>query len=290
MADETKIIRIACGTNAQWADEVRSRKSGELGYNITTKEIKIGDGETPFMELKALLTGDNAIAQLEAIINAANGIAGLGSDAKVPEANLPVKFFIGELYFQLVIRSGFVWANGQVLSGVTANYPLLKAWLKDTGASGGAFLRKTLAEWNAEWNDAKWNAPDTGDAATRVGMSPYYVLDESADTIKVPDLRGAYQAAAGFGGQANGKTLADAIREIYGSALLSISGGYAHVSGLTGAFYTDTATTTIGSSYGSGSANKYKLFFSAGNQVPTDTAVHPRSVTEYLCIYAGAPA
>jgi hypothetical protein len=199
------------------------------------------------------------------------------------------KFFIGELYFQLVIRSGFVWANGQVLEDVTANYPLLKAWLKDTSSSGGAFLRKTLAEWNAEWNDAKWNAPDEGDAATRAGMSPYYVLDESGDTIKVPDLRGAYQAAAGFDGQANGTALADAIRNITGGYVMTTSYGHIRVQSTKGAFATG-GTGAVSTSPGQSGTYPVSPDFSAARVVPTDTVVHPRSVTEYLCIYAGAPA
>jgi hypothetical protein len=210
----------------------------------------------------------------------------------IPADKLPAgmaKFFIGELTHLLVIRPGFVWANGPTLQNVSDNYPLLKAWLLDTGPYGGAAFRKTLTEWNAEWNDAKWNAPDS--AGARAGMSPFYVLDESADTIKVSDLRGAYQAAAGFNGQTSGQTLRDAIRNITGTmdtrnnTGLMITGTQAGV--VTGAFYKtaqkpNTFTTT------GVAAND--LGIDTSLVVPTDIVNHPRSIAGYLCLYAGAPA
>ena len=138
MADETRIIQINTGTTAQWNSQVRAMKIGEFGYNKETQEVKIGDGASSFANLKALLTGANALSQLAAVINAANGLAGLDASGKIRTANLPTipadklptipeaklpadtgKFFVGELYFQLVIRAGFVWANGQTLSGVS---------------------------------------------------------------------------------------------------------------------------------------------------------------------------
>jgi hypothetical protein len=291
MADETRLIQIAYGTASQWENEVRPRAVGEFGYNTDTKEIKIGDGNTAFMELKPLLSGDNAIEQLQAILNTANGIAGLDGNGRVSEANLPVKFFIGEYYHQLIFRPGFVWANGQVLADVSENYPLLKAWLKDMGPYGGAAFRKTLTEWNAEWNDPKWNAPDTSGA--RAGMSPFYVLDESADTIKVPDLRGAYQAAAGFNGQTSGMTLADAIRAIK-TANAGFTAQYSKsFSDSAGAPFANGkqwstimwATQTADGNWGTGYVS-----FDSSSVVPTDTVNHPRSIADYLCLYAGAAA
>ena len=204
------------------------------------------------------------------------------------DENLPAdtsKFFIGELQYQLVIRPGFVWANGQVLTDVTASYPKLKAWLKDTGPYGGAFLRKTLDEWNTEWNDTKWNAPDT--EGTRPGMSPFYVLDESEDTIKVPDLRGAYQAAAGFDGQESGMTLADATRQI--------RGGFGELgnTGATdnGAIVVDSISGIPNLTFTSGTSNLAWIWrrVDSSRVVPVAKTNRPRSIVSYLCLYAGAP-
>jgi hypothetical protein len=214
----------------------------------------------------------------------------------IPEEHLPgdtAKLFIGEYYFQQVVRPGFVWASGQVLTDISAAYPKLKEWLLNTGPYGGAFLLRTLSEWNAEWNNAKWNTPDT--SGTRAGMSPYYVLDESADTIKVPDLRGAYQAAAGFNGWESGKTLVDAIRRLYTNAndyyanfpigtsdQLVASKPYfvrGRVSGK--AIATANSTTNW---------EQTLLGFDSGISVPYDIVNHPRSIVSHLCLYAGAPA
>ena len=90
------------------------------------------------------------------------------------------------------------------------------AWLKDSGTYGGAWLWKSLAEWNETWNLPGWNEPDTGSDAVRAGMCQFYVLDESANTIKMPDLRGAFQGAAGFEEQPVGTIYADTMRNING--------------------------------------------------------------------------
>ena len=260
---------------------------GEFGYNNDTKELKIGDGTTSFANLKAFLTGDNAISQIQAIINAANGIAGLDGNAKVPEANLPVKFFIGEYYYLQVIREGFVWANGGLLENVSTEYPMLKAWFLDTGTYGGAQFRKTQTQWDAEHDDSKWNAPDT--SGTREGMSPFYVYDAAADTIRVPDLRGAHQEAAGFDGQPAGRTLVDAIRDIVGWLKITAQNASLRHAG-EGAFAA-SGIESVGSFTVTGSSNQVRsLLFSAGNVVSTALVNRPRSYTSYLCLYAGAPA
>ena len=283
MADETRIIQVNTGTTAQWNNQVRPLAVGEFGYNNDTKELKIGDGTTSFANLKAFLTGDNAISQIQAIINAANGIAGLDGNAKVPEANLPVKFFIGEYYYLQVIREGFVWANGGLLENVSTEYPMLKAWLLDTGTYGGAQFRKTQTQWDAEHDDSKWNAPDT--SGTREGMSPFYVYDAAADTIRVPDLRGAHQEAAGFDGQPAGRTLVDAIRDIAGT-IQEHFGGHMNQ---TGAF--ESIGTITGITGGSTTNTRsYGSRVKASRVVPTALVNRPRSYTSYLCLYAGAPA
>jgi hypothetical protein len=211
-------------------------------------------------------------------------LSGVGSTETEKKVTITAAY-IGELYHMLVIRPGFVWANGQVLTGATANYPLLKAWLKDTGQYGGAWLRKTLDEWNAEWNDAKWNAPDT--TGNRAGMSPFYVLDEGEDTIKVPDLRGAYLAAAGFSGQTSGMTLNDAIRNITGAFVsLGTTSAANH-----GVIHIDITPATD-AMFASGQSSLAWLWntLRADYNVPTALTNRPRSIASYLCLYAAGPA
>jgi hypothetical protein len=196
------------------------------------------------------------------------------------------QFFVGELYFQLAIRPGFVWANGQVLSNVSVNYPKLKAWLLDTSAQGGSFLRKTLTEWNAEWNSTKWNAPA---ASGRNGMSPFYVLDESANSIKVPDLRGAYQAAAGFNGADSGKTLADAIRNITGKLDWSLAGDTV-TNDTTSALYWYHPNNPSHKVQDTNDAGATDIRLDISRVHPTGLVVMPRSIAAYLCLYAAGPA
>jgi hypothetical protein len=241
------------------------------------------------------LDGDNiSISGLGSTETEKKITVSLASLPDIPAGKLPgdtAKFFIGEYYHQLIIRPGFVWANGQTLQNVSDNYPSLKAWLLDTGPYGGAAFRKTLTEWNAEWNDPKWNAPDS--AGARAGMSPFYVLDESADTIKVSDLRGAYRAAAGFNGQTSGKTLRDAIRAI-ATANAGFTAQYAKAaSDSTTAPFTNGkqwsttmwATQNADANWGTG-----YTAFDVSLVHPVDAVVHPRSIVGYLCLYAGAPA
>jgi hypothetical protein len=119
-------------------------------------------------------------------------------------------------------------------------------------------------------------------------MSPYYVLDESANTIKVPDLRGAYMAAAGFDSQAVGKTLADAIRNISGF----ISGvRYGVITSTAKAFNDASSPAQMPETAGVNPVQYMRdITLDASRIVPTATVNRPRSLTSYLCLYTGAPA
>lgn len=57
MAKETKILQIKRGSTADWANEAAPLRSGELGYDTTTKEMRCGDGTTAFPSLPALGAG-----------------------------------------------------------------------------------------------------------------------------------------------------------------------------------------------------------------------------------------
>jgi hypothetical protein len=52
--DEKRIIVLNQGDTAHWAAQVRPLESGEPGYNTETGDLKIGDGETAFLELPSI--------------------------------------------------------------------------------------------------------------------------------------------------------------------------------------------------------------------------------------------
>lgn len=66
---ETKpiTIQVRRGTDAQWASSNRVLRSGEFGLNETLKQIKLGDGTTPFADLDYLPTQDWIIDLIAAI-------------------------------------------------------------------------------------------------------------------------------------------------------------------------------------------------------------------------------
>lgn len=221
-----------------------------------------------------------------------DGLLPAGRLPGIPDGNLPVdmsRFFVGELYPFLVVRPEFIWANGSVLANVTETCPRLKDWLLDAGTYGGAFLRKTPAEWNAEWNAVA--AKDK----LGIGLCGKYVYDEGADTIRVPDLRGAYLESAGYDSFNAGGVHGDIIRNITGS-IQSIAGGVPEPLSLadnwrnTGAMWADMVETySVGGNTSISGAGTSRFNFNAASApgVQTGNANKPRALAVKICIYVG---
>jgi len=154
MADETKIIQFNRGATQQWANQVRPQETGEPGYDITAKELKIGDGETSFADLPAFLNKDNALALIPPGTPDAPGILQLATaaemDGDTPPAGKAVPanlvkttsglldaiIGIGEIRYLYVIRPGYYYANGQVIANASVTVPKLADWLVNGGGSG----------------------------------------------------------------------------------------------------------------------------------------------------------
>ena len=81
-------IQMRRGTSSEWNDADPILNSGELGYNSTLGQLKVGDGETVWSELTYLATDEELVTSLEGYIEisekgSADGIAELDSDKNV---------------------------------------------------------------------------------------------------------------------------------------------------------------------------------------------------------------
>ena len=86
-------------------------------------------------------------------------------------------------FYEQTPPKGWKVRNGAVLNDAEAQFPDLWAALK---SPSNAWKVKTLAQWTA-----------LSTAAGGVGGVPFFVLDEAAKTIKLPDTRGDQVFAAG---------------------------------------------------------------------------------------------
>ena len=62
MADETRLITVKRGTKIQWNNEISPLEAGELGYDITDRVYKGGDGSSPFSAISEFATMDDVDA------------------------------------------------------------------------------------------------------------------------------------------------------------------------------------------------------------------------------------
>jgi len=70
MADETRLITVKRGTKIQWNNEITPLEAGELGYDITDRVYKGGDGSSQFSAISEFATMDD-VGDLESGVTAA---------------------------------------------------------------------------------------------------------------------------------------------------------------------------------------------------------------------------
>ena len=179
---------------------------------------------------------------------------------------------------------GWAVRNGATLTNVSVAYPKLVAALK-----ASPWKCKTAAQWTALSN--KFGG---------IGGVSFFVYDEAADTIKLPDTRGFHEIEGGKDGLMVGVgdgVIGDANRNIIGEHgwdhFQSWVMGYGpNVSGnATGAF-SDRGTLCHWSQMHPSSAPSsvgYEMKFNASKSpnYPTDTYSHPRSVIMLGVVYIG---
>ena len=118
-----------------------------------------------------------------------------------------------QTFYEQTPPKGWKVRNGAVLNDAEAQFPDLWAALK---SPSNAWKVKTLAQWTA-----------LSTAAGGVGGVPFFVLDNAAKTIKLPDTRGDYERGAGSTYlSAVGAWHEDAIRNITGGPLTTLTPAY----------------------------------------------------------------
>ena len=81
-------IQMRRGTSSEWNDADPILNEGELGYNSTLAQLKIGDGSTIWSELTYLATDEELVTSLEGYIEisekgAVDGVAELNASGNV---------------------------------------------------------------------------------------------------------------------------------------------------------------------------------------------------------------
>ena len=116
-------------------------------------------------------------------------------------------------FYEQTPPPGWKVRNGAVLANADVAFPELWEALQEPR---NAWKCKTLAQWTA-----------LSTAAEGVGGVPFFVLDKTAKTIKLPDTRGDYERGAGSTYlSAVGAWHEDAIRNITGGPLTTLTPAY----------------------------------------------------------------
>jgi len=174
-------------------------------------------------------------------------------------------------FYEQTPPEGWAVRNGDVLASADVSYPALWEALQ---LPANSWKLKTETAWQALVRTAGGK-----------GGAPFFVLDTTARTIRLPDTRGDYVRDAGGGTMPNvGGWHGDAIREIAGVTGLS---GYPDAA-MSGAFYAFTPTGSYQASRYNG--GNQKLGFKASRVVPTAAEVRPRSIGLLGCVYIGVAA
>ncbi len=168
--------------------------------------------------------------------------------------------------------AGWRVANGSLITSASIVVPVLVAALKSTES----WRLVSEAEWQAQSASDPWNG---------IGGVKNLVLDLSADTVRLPDIRGMYMEAAGFNGLTAGGVHGDAIRNIIGWA------GNSH-SFLDASGAISISARMIMGYHDSGSRDNARaaIDLNVGKVVPTSVANMPRAFGVLGCVYVGMPA
>lgn len=203
----------------------------------------------------------------------------------VPEEKKIEKYDICEFYYfrNPTLRAGFQPCQGGVLTNVDTLYPSTWDYLQTASGqlltiSEAQWQAMTVAQWGSGTNKASWGG---------IGGAPFFVLNTSARTLRLPDLRGMSMEASGDGltvGAAHG----DAVRNFPG-----VFSFESQVAGPTG-----TPTFTPPFSYhadytrnhlvGAGGVGwNHEVLFDPSSATPTANRVQTRAWGALACVYLG---
>jgi hypothetical protein len=174
MAIISGIIQPRRGTAAAWAAANTILTTGETGYETDTKKEKTGDGTTPWNDLDYAFTVDQtartAASAAQSTANAAipatqkgaaNGVSSLGTDIKVPIAQLPT----GTTSSTVALGDAPAAAAASAVSAIpdaTTSAHGLESAADKTKIDGIA----TGATVGADWSTNVANKPTLGTAST----------------------------------------------------------------------------------------------------------------------------
>lgn len=168
---------------------------------------------------------------------------------------------------------GWMVRNGALIASASVVVPDLYLSLQGTN---NAWKLVSENEWQAMSQEAPWNG---------VGGVPYFVLDESADTIRLPDTRGMYLEDAGFDGLLVGGVHGDAIRNILGNIDIYVQSNGSNSGALYGAY------STLPSGGTGRTHTLEEIYFDAGRSgVPTASVNRPKAFGVLGCVYVGQSA
>ena len=182
-----------------------------------------------------------------------------------------VKGYPGEFrnFFEQVPPQGWAVRDGSVLENADSAYPKLWAALH---TESNAWKCKTLEDWTL-----------LSETAGGVGGVPFFVVDDEAKTIKLPDTRGDYERGAGSNFLPNvGDWHGDAVREV------SCVVGFVDTTTSTpsGCFVKVTNRSNWGMGSGAGSSSG-QVNFVLGNAVPTADEARTRAFGVLPCVFVG---
>lgn len=183
---------------------------------------------------------------------------------------------VGEIYGFLnpTLKPGFQTAYGGILNNASVTAPVLYEFLQ---TPEGQLMCVTESAWQT-----------LSAAAGGVGGAWKYVLNTTANTIRLPDVRGDYCEFAGFDGLSVGGWHGDAIREITGRASLgSISGFISNAAIVEGVFTPEAVAPITHAPQTMASAGAAFLRFRASLVVPTANKNQPRAGGVIPCVYVG---
>lgn len=205
-------------------------------------------------------------------------------DVTIAEAIAEIDIYdICEFYYfrKPNAKLGFEVADGRQIENVAMLYPEAWAYLQ---TEEGRALCKTENEWQ-KMHTATWHTATDGTKTgwNGVGGVPFYVVDVTAGTLRLPDLRGMYAEAAGFDSLSVGDVHGDAIRNITGQ-VSSAAQIFDISSGVFGLLEKNLAPKAGGSN----TTAIYDDFdINVARQVPTANKNQPRAWGALACVYLG---
>jgi hypothetical protein len=176
-------------------------------------------------------------------------------------------------FFKQTPPSGWRVRNGATISNASNAVPELWQYLLQPA---NVWMCISAAQWQTQSN-----------IAGGVGGVPWFVLDQVANTVRLPDTRGDYERHAGGGTMPNvGGWHGDAIRDIIGH-LYSV--GTQHWAALGDGAFTSTYT---GNGVNTKSVNMhfYDILFAASSYVQTASENRTRAFGVLGCVYVGTAA